>query len=847
MKTSTFKSYTTPYFIGLGLIIVSFIIYLVTKNRESNSDFFSQSFFINYAISIGYLILLIAYKLKFNSPRPKIAQACWINVVILFTISAFALNQDMEVFAQFPEWLNVYTLLLIALLLSYPFINYYPKLIVYLIYVLSGSALLLSLYMAFYLLTLVPLSVLVCFFFGISFHTFVPFLWIWVIIDFFKNRTEPSKFKQLVWIGCIIPLIILSIYVYKWGNLQTEIKDVIAIKNRQLTNQLPDAITLAQKLPSDPMTEEILVSPIKSQKFWNDGFGITNNSEKKFHDPLSIISTALFGELDIDVNTVETLLNIRKDYRHKSSRRLWTGSNLTTSSVSNNIQVFPQYRLAYHEKKLVIHNNPDKNNRNNWFTSNTQEAVYTFHIPEGSIVTSLSLWINGKEQKSRLSTRQKADSAYTNIVGVERRDPAIVYWNEGNTITVNIFPCTDKENRTFKIGFTTPLKINNGKLYLENCWFEGPDFNDAREATSVKVENNLTEFTELPPHFEKMANGSFSYQGEYIPDWKFAMTPVLLSKNNFSFNGFNYHLKEITPIEKKLNIKKIFLDITKDWNEDEYNKIVNDCQNSKCYAWLPEAVEITDSNKKLVWKEASKNQFSMPFFNDIQQPENTIIIIKSGGLSPILGDLKYSDYSQNTINYLVANQSKITVLNFGNELSPLWRFLNELRLIDYHLMSTNEIQKLIVTNKINVIPEDSNTVALHDSHMCIIKEKTNPDALIKSKAPDHLLRLFAYNDVLRKIGKKYYEKEKYEQTFFKEAEEAYVVTPLTSMLVLESEEDYKRMGITENINTVGNAGVLKGGAVPEPHEWLLIALVIILITRHLVIKYKLSIGNIFNK
>ena len=847
MKTSTFKLYRTPYFIGLGLIIISFIIYLTTKGTQSKSDFFSQSFFINFAISIGYFIFLIAYKLKCNSPRPKIAQACWINVVVLFTISAFALNQDMEVFAQFPQWLTIYTLLLVALLLSYPFINYYPKLIVYLIYILSGSALLLSLYMAFYLLTLVPLSLLVCWFFGISFHTFVPFLWIWIIIDFFKKRTEPSKLKQLLWIGFVAPLIILSIYVYKWGTLQTEIKDIIAIKNRQLSNQLPDAITLAQKLPSDPMTEEILVSPIKSQKFWDDGFGIGNNSEKKFHDPLSIISTALYGELDVDVNTVETILNIRKDYRHKFSRRLWIGSNLTTSSISNNIQVFPQYRLAYHEKTVVIHNNPNKNNRDSWFVDDTQEGVYTFHIPEGSIVTSLSLWINGKEQKSRLSTRQKADSAYTNIVGVQRRDPAIVYWNEGNTITVNVFPCSDKEDRTFKIGFTTPLRLSGNKLYLENCWFEGPDFNDAREATSIRIENNLTEFIELPSHFEKMANGEFHYQGEYIPDWKLAMKPVLLSKNTFSFNGFSYSLKEIKSIEKKLTTKKIFLDITKDWNEEEYDKIINECGNSKCYAWLPEAVEITNNNKNLVWKEACKNQFSIPFLNDIQEPENTIIITKSGGISPILADLKQSDYAQNTIDYLVSSQSKITVLNFGNELSPLWRSLNELRLVDYHLITTDELYKTITTNKINVILEDSNTIVLQDSYMCITKEKVNADTLLKSDAPDHLLRLFAYNDVLIKIGKKYFEKEKYEQTFFKEAEEAYVVTPLTSMIVLESEEDYKRMGISENTNTVGNAGILKGGAVPEPHEWLLIAVVIILIAHHLFKKYKLSLGNSFSK
>ena len=838
MKPSTFTSYKMPYLIGLGLITMSFIIYLITKGNHSSGDFFSQSFFINYAIAIGYFVFLLAYKFKFESPRPKVSQACWINFVILFTISAFALNQNMIVFASFPNWLNIYTLLLVALLLCYPFAHRFPKPLLHSVYLLSGVAILLSIYMIVYLILLVPLSVFVCWFFGISLHTFVPALWLWVIIDFFTKRTQPSKSKHLLWLGFTIPLIVLGIYVHKWGTIQTQVKDIISAKNRQLTNHLPDAIQLAQKLPSDPMTDEILVSPIKSQKFWGDGFGLGNTNEEKFHDPLSIVSTALYGELDIDVNTIETLLNIRKDYRHKTSRRLWTGSNLSTSAVSNNIRVFPEYRLAYHEKTLVIHNDPNKNNRDAWFISNTQEAVYTFHIPEGSIVTSLSLWINGKEQKSRLSTRQKADSAYTTIVGVERRDPAIVHWNEGNTITVTVFPCTDKEDRTFKIGFTTPLNLKDGKLWLENCWFEGPDFNKAREATSLFIEGNTTEFIDLPSYLEKNAKGELEYQGDYIPDWKIALKPVPLSKNKFSFNGYDYSLKELEVKEKVLIVENIFLDVTKDWTKEEFDKIVKVCAHKKCYTWLPELVEITDTNKELIWKEVSQNQFSMPFLYDIKEPENSVVVINSGGKSPILADLKNSDYADKTINYLVKSNIKIPVINFGNELSPFWRSLNELRLIEYHLKNTNEIEQTITNGKISYLVEDSNTVALHDSYMSIIKEEPANSFKQNSLAPDHLLRLFAYNDVLRKVGKHYFEKEKYENELFKEAEEAYVVTPVTSMIVLESEEDYKRMGIDANTNTVGNASVLKGGAVPEPHEWLLIALVVLMILRYLYVKQK---------
>ncbi|MES2516412.1 MAG: XrtN system VIT domain-containing protein [Bacteroidota bacterium] len=846
MNTATTKPYKLAYFLGLALIITSFIVYLVSRGQSSRGDIFSQSFFINYGLCILYAIYLGICKLKFEHPRPKISYGCWINVVLLFTISAFSLNQEMDVFAAFPNWLNIYTLTMVALFLAYPFFHHFPGSVKAVTYLVTGSALLLSVYMVIYLMVLVPITVISFWFFGFSLHTFVPALWVWILLNFLIKKTEPSKLKHLVWVGFMIPLFVLGLYVNKWHTIQNQVKDILASKNMQLENQLPDAIQLAQKLPSDPMTEEILLSPVMSQHFWADGFGLNGMGQQKFHDPLSVISVALFGDLDIDYKTVQTLLNIRKDYRHRSTDRLWTGISLSTSAVSNNIRIFPEYRVAYHEKTFVIHNDPDKNTRNVWFVQNTQEALYTFHVPEGSIVTSLSLWINGKEQKSRLTTNQKADSAYTTIVGKERRDPAIVHWQEGNTISVNVFPCTKEEDRTFKIGFTSPLSFKDGHMWLENIWFEGPDFNTAREATSIFVEGKGVTFFEMPDRFEKNAKGEFVYKGEYIPDWKVGMEPVPLSVNKFSFNGYDYSLKEIELKHKTMDVKGVFLDITKEWSREDYNTVINDLAGREVFTWLPEKVKITSDNKDLVWNEVSTNQFSMPFLFDITRPENTILITKAGPVSPLLSDLKESEYAEKSINYLLNAQSKIAVINIGNDLSPLWRSLHELRLIDYHSSGLKDALHMINSGKINVVTEDSSVVSLNESYMSIVKTKSF-DSIAKGNAPDHLLRLFAYNDILRKVGKKYFEKEKYENELFSEAEEGYVVTPVTSMIVLESEADYERMGISENKKSVGNAGIISGGAVPEPHEWLLIMLVFILISRHIYLKYKIQLGNYFRK
>jgi XrtN system VIT domain protein len=841
------RVYQRAYWIGLLFNVISFAIYLfgALGMQDLNfRSFLSGMFVMNFIFTFIYAVILLGYKLSYSSPRPNITQGCWVNLVMLFTISAFSLNQEMQVFARFPAWLNIYTLIMVAVFFAFPYARRFTKPFKILLYIFLGSVAVLSLYMTIFLCPLMPLSLLVFWFFGISLHSFVPALWLLLIILFLFPKNEDGKLRHFAWIGAFIPLCFLTVYLVKWNTIQTQIQDVISEKNVQLGNQLPDAIQLAQKLPSDPLSEQIMISPFKSQRFWGDDFNFNGAGEHKFHDPLSLVAIALLGEIHIDASTVETFLNIRRDYRHKTTRKLWMGNSLSTTSIASNIQVFPEYRLAYHEKTFVIHNSPEKN-RDFWFSDETQEALYTFHVPEGSIVTSLSLWINGKEQKSRLSTVQKADSAYTQIVGVQRRDPAVVHWQEGNRITVNVFPCTTTEDRTFKIGFTTPLSVREGKLWLENIWFEGPDFNSARETTRILLEGGKAVLTDIPDDLEKNAQGNYEYSGDYRPYWEIPMQAVPLSTQQFRFNGNAYQLQELEHEPFKAELSTIYLDITNAWTKEEYDQIIAASTGKKVIAWLPERTEITAENKELVWEATHGNQFSMPFLYDISSPEKSLVLTKCGASSPILADLKDTDYSVKTTDYLQTQSSPVHLLNIGSELSPLWRSLVELKLVNYEAVPLRNAVTAIQSGKLNRVREDSMRVSLNESHLCLVKTPV-ADSSRGGTAPDHLLRMFAYNDILRRVGKNYFKKERYENVLFREAEEGYVVTPVTSMIVLESEADYKRMGIDENNNTVGNAGIISGGAVPEPHEWLLIGLVLSLILHHLYRNKKLS-GSYFRK
>lgn len=151
----------------------------------------------------------------------------------------------------------------------------------------------------------------------------------------------------------------------------------------------------------------------------------------------------------------------------------------------------------------------------------------------------------------------------------------------------------------------------------------------------------------------------------------------------------------------------------------------------------------------------------------------------------------------------------------------------------------SELEELLSNNKFWTEPADANQICLTDAH---IKLTMEPDAneMAQNDAPDHIFRLFAYNDLLRKIGRQYFDREALEEQWLRQAEEAFVVSPISSLIVLETDRDYDRFDIDENENSLNNVqgpkkvvkntqnfGKLIGnsGATPEPHEWVLIVIV----------------------
>ena len=81
--------------------------------------------------------------------------------------------------------------------------------------------------------------------------------------------------------------------------------------------------------------------------------------------------------------------------------------------------------------------------------------------------------------------------------------------------------------------------------------------------------------------------------------------------------------------------------------------------------------------------------------------------------------------------------------------------------------------------------------------------------------------------LMKKIGRNYFNQQHITEQLIGQAQEAYVVTPISSMVVLETQKDYERFGIEEAKGSLKNASISNSGSVPEPHEWLLIILCVL--------------------
>jgi XrtN system VIT domain protein len=813
---------------GICLLMLSGGLFASHKftDLSSNNELMNGVFILNFIIAIGYTILLLTNGLlHFFWKKNKINSRKHILILwSLWIVSCFALNRNVGVFNESADWLSVAVCISLITNCLYAWEEQIKsKFLCSALYFFLTGSFILWLYFSFYLAQLYPVSIIAMLFLGVSFHSYIPLLLTITLGRVLYKNWSAHKWAIGASVASVLLFTLSFIYLYyaktnqiKWIETTTLVSST--------KEKVPMWVKISQKMGDDWVSERVLKSDLIYQKFIGDGWG---NFLPQFglqdllrHDPLVLLGSAFSPKLNLSQEERIKILETRFDARHYTEERLWSGANLRVNDVITQTHIYPQYRLSYTEKTLTIQNSGE-NNR--W---NTEEGLFTFFVPEGTAVTSLSLWINGKEQKGILTTQSKADSAYKTIVGIENRDPSVVHWQEGNRLVVRVFPCTPQENRRFKVGFTSPLKFeaNTKKLTYENIYFKGP-------ATENTDENVFIDFDKSPKNVESSRDWTvfegtkIQHQGMYKGDWKITFDAPEFAATSFAFQGKNYQISPTKKVTESVIWKDIYLDIDKSWSESDVERIMNLAQNKHVWVWNDQWILLDKNNVKSQTEELQKLEFGLLPLAEIKDMNTALFITKSESNSPLLKDLAETDlmvsFKKST------TQTPLRTFVFEG-LSPYLKTLKELRIIRCEYGDFQKLEGFLRDNKFTQNLENQSLVYVQNAHVSI--GETPPTKAFDT--PDHILRLFAYNRVMSNIGHTYFDKKSLEDSLLNTAVLGNVVTPISSLIVLETQKDYERFDIKKNKNGLDNATHKKSGAVPEPHEWALILLVCCFLIYH---------------
>lgn len=821
----------TSTLFGLTLLCASALLYLCTFSQfEHHRDAFTPIFFIHYGMAIMYLVYLIVNsKLKLFRLFTGPSKPYHIILLLLLNVSAYSLNQTISVFHESVDWVAAFLVIeniLLLVYILYPTDNKYFNALLLFAFTL---AIIFNGYQLMMIFPYMAIGFIASPFLGISLHVLVPVGFVvallFILSDLIKKGTGWIPFAIAV-CGCFL---LLGYYVVQWNNINKQISTTTHQQHVPgFTDELPTWIRLAQTLPNTEITKKALQTGLVYQEFreW-DGFlgsGLRFEDTKR-HDPFVSIASLVAGKVELDQTTKIKILDAQYNMRHESADRFWSGLNLKTRDVITNVELFPAYRLAYTEMVLYIKNNSD-NKSGRWF--NQEEALYTFQLPEGAAVSSLSLWIGDKEAKARLTTKSKAENAYNTIVGREVRDPSVVYWMEGNNIRVRVFPCTPEEDRQFKIGITSPLLHHNGTLSYSSIPFKGPDFSAANGSINVLLQNGDQNLKSRIA-FEKTGR-TYSWTGSYSGDWNISVKAPKLATQPFYYKENAYHISKFSPKYSPFNPGKIYIDLHKGWTTADIRGLaaIFPEKTFAVYNYYSGMFESQSADKisELLNNDGAIPQFSLFPFHKVQSPAQALVIAKGNQVSPNLSDLTGTDFHEALFNFF-ASSRPVKVFDLNNQPSDYMQSLKEFQVIQYSHGTTGHLKQYVENGKFPLIVQRPDAVTLLPAGIVVSK---TPGEGTATNAPDHLLRLFSYNQVLKSIGKNYFKNDYLEEEIIKEATLGNVVTPISSLIVLETLHDYERFGIDENKDSLGNADINASGAVPEPHEWALIILGLLFLT-----------------
>lgn len=798
---------------GLVLIGLSGAAY-ITQSSIANKGSVFPYFMFCYSLVIAFMVMRRLMRNSVEDDRKIFHRTL---LLTLFLISSYSLNEGMELFAPSVIWFRIVLIGVTLNLLLYAYWQFLPHWTKKGMSLINGVGIVVFLYLSLYLLPGYPLAGLLLPVLGVSFHLFVP---LFLLIHSYRLQSRvgglDGRMFYFFLTGLLLSLSICVAFALKWSSAVNRLNTVFESAGAK-KDDLNQILNAAQYISPTAVNVSVLEDAKNEWVRRNSNFdifslGLFTDSDGNIvnHDPLLQIALFIGGPLRISPTERMELLRLITNGRHERQERLWSGDDLKTLSVDTRIDIWPSCFLAYTDKVIRV-GVDEKSGR-----SGSREAIYTFELPQGSVVTSLSLWVNGKEEKGILSTKEKADSAYQQIVGRERQDPSIVHWQEGNTVLVRVFPVTTKEPRQFRLGITSPLSVKGGKAVYNSIFFKGPDASRSLETISTQLHESVGGL-EIDKDFVSHANQSYTRRGDCNPVFSLGFDTRLSGNCTYTYGGYTYKMlpyhEELEPVQ----VTSIYLDVNSAWQKEEFMALAALDDRMDVFIWDGAIERLTRGNAGKYWQKLSRRRFGLFPFYKIEKSGQSLVVTKNDRGYIDMEGLKGTDFYQNTHIYF-RQSDPIRLFNLGGPLLPYQQSLVEYRRLVYEEGDLQILQNRIAKHNYSRVIENDNLIVIPQSGLAIYRL---PETTA-SAGPDHLMRLFAYNAVMRLYGENMRPDETELDTIMQLARAANIVTPVSSLVVLESQDDYDRFDLKPDATGLGNAALVNQGAVPEPHEWVLL-------------------------
>lgn len=612
-------------------------------------------------------------------------------------------------------------------------------------------------------------------------------------------------------------------YMYQWQhcNKLLENQPETTIGHNQPLQDLPSWVKIGMNFPRNHVSEQFL-QPRRTVGRTSTFF----QTSQRF-DPLAYMTSQIFSTDSRFHQDKIQLLKLLFGYTHTDLERLWSGDSLITQRLSHHIQIYPQAGIAYTELTIDVHNEKNR----------TEEAIYTLTFPPGSIATKLSLWIGGKEQFSRLSLKSKAKNAYRKIVGVERRDPALLEWLPSGKFRLRVFPIAAQQKRTVRVGVVSFLE-NKQKSYTP-ARIEGVPFVDTREEVYIDLFSKKEEFHIVANgiHLKEkiVSDGEVRQWHGSSPkpqrSWSFHLKGAdnFSRQTSFQLGSENYRIQPAVYQTIPFSTDKIYLVLNdsktyKQWQQ-VYQKLAEKHRGKAITLYGQEKLTTKDPQKAFQFiKQTPLPKYNLFPFYLLEPSQKNLIVMARDSLSIAWTELKGSEFYRKNEKFFGQNQKPVYIAGLDTELSEYIQSFMEWQRVLQITNSEKELYQLLDTSELSLPIINDHTFFFPRVNLSIIQSQT---PIKKAEGPDLIARLAYYQILMSKLGKEYFQEEQDYSKYLKLAEDGYFVSPISSLVVLETEKDYKRFGIEKNQSKLGQSKIKPPGIVPEPEEWLLFIICLI--------------------